>query len=104
VVIHCEFFPRSDGPIIDEMVFQVAGSLRAAERYIRHAQGMPYSWWKVEHRVVDEEDYDKNGSPARHFYNHKGLLRKKEPHSSAMRAFEKWQQQEAAERSEANRK
>lgn len=93
VVIHCEFMQRgnkpSSGLFIDEMVYHVAGSLGDAERFIRARGVMPYSWWKIERRVVDESNVDADDSPERHFYNHNGKPCKREPQLAAMRAFRK---------------
>jgi len=97
VVIHCEYMPRSDdpsdGPFIDEMLSHVAGSLRAAERYVREAQGMPHGWWMVQRRVVDEHDFDADDRPETIFFNYRGVKRKSPPHVAARRAFDKLQRE-----------
>ncbi|MBX3413723.1 MAG: hypothetical protein KF708_13615 [Pirellulales bacterium] len=99
VVIHCEYFPTTappcERPWIDEMVFHVAGSLRVAEEYVRIHQGMPYSWWKVERRAVDEADSNADDRPVTTFYNHRGTKRANPPHAWARKAFDKWQAEEA---------
>lgn len=97
VVIHCEYFARTsdpkDGAFIDEMVFHVAGSVAAAERYVRKHHGMPHSWWMVQRRLVDERDCAADDQPETHFYNFRGVSRKQPPHESALRAFEKLQRE-----------
>jgi hypothetical protein len=90
VIIHCEYFPTSVPPCahpwMDEMVFHVASSLHAAERYMRLQHVAPYSWWKVECRQLDEVD-----RPVTSFYNYRGIARKSPPHALARRAYDKWQ-------------
>ena len=89
VVIHCEYLPREDLPYIDEMVFHVASSLKAAEHYLRPLHVDAYSWWKVERRSIDlPED-----NPARHYYTYRGAPRKSPPHAAARRAYDKWQEE-----------
>ena len=93
VVIHCEYMQRGakaeDGAFVDEMVFHVAGSLRAAAKYVRVVKGMPFSWWKIQRRVIDETDFDADDRPETRIYSHNGKLLKSEPHATAMRAFKK---------------
>lgn len=100
VIIHCEFFPTDTAPCkhpwMDEMVFHVAGSLRSAQSYVRRIRTFPYSWWKIEQRTIDEKDSDAGDRPATMFYNHRGLRRKSPPHATARRAYDEWQQEEAA--------
>lgn len=103
VVIHCEYFPTTappcDRPWIDEMVCHVAGSLRAAQEYVRIHQGMPYGWWKVERRAVDETDSRIDDRPVTTIYNHRGTKLANPPQALARKAFDKWQAEEAAEAS-----
>jgi hypothetical protein len=74
---------------MDEMVFHVSGSLRAAERYVRPHHTSSYSWWKVERRVIDENDFDADDCPVTHFFDFRGRPRKNPPHAAARRAFDK---------------
>ncbi len=100
VVIHCEFMPAphdpDSRPIIDEMVFHVSGSFRAAGLYVKSRTEMaPYGWWKVERRVVDEEDFEADDQPEVRYFNSRGQSRKKAPQVAALRAYDKWQEEEA---------
>ena len=97
VVIHCEYVARGPGldddllPFTDEMVFHVASTRRAAEKYVRVLHVSTHSWWKVEKRLVNQPDYDADDRPERHFYNYRGKPRSKEPRSAALPQFQKWQ-------------
>jgi hypothetical protein len=97
VVIHCEYMQRGRrpsqtvAPLVDEMVFHVASSLRAAEKYIADRGVAPYSWWKIERRVIDEADFDADDRPQRHEYNYKGKPLTKRHAEAALRAFFAWQ-------------
>ncbi len=65
--------------VVDEMVSHVASSLRAAAGYVRVVQGMPFSWWKIQRRMVDETDSDADDRPETRIYSHNGKLLKTEP-------------------------
>jgi hypothetical protein len=97
VVIHCEYMQRGDkpckNPLIDEMVFHVAGALRAAEKYIKERGVSPYSWWKVERRLIDEPDSDADDRPETHHYNYKGKPYTSAHGKAALRAYHKWQEE-----------
>lgn len=95
VIVHCEYFARADGPFVDEMVFHVAGSLAAVQRYVRRHGVSPHSWWMVEEREVDQPDSDADDRPRKHFFTHRGQPRKSAPELAARRAFDKLQREEA---------
>jgi hypothetical protein len=87
VVLHCEYMRNPKHQFIDEMLFYVASSLAAAERFIRRSMVDRHSWWEVQRRFLDVEDDDK--MPEKHFYSHTGKPRKSPPHKQAMRAYVK---------------
>jgi len=84
VVIHCEFMGTSDAPRMDEMVFHVASTRRAAERYIKSRFVSPFSWWQVQNYRVDIDEVDEVNTL---FYSHKGRQMKSPPHKFAMHHF-----------------
>lgn len=79
------------------MVFHVASSLKQVEKYVRDHHVMPYSWWKVECRVLDEL----SDKPETHYFDYRGQPRKSAPHASALRAYEKWQAEDGAAKEES---
>jgi len=94
-IIHCEYMQvtlnPNGQPWMDEMLFHVASSFAHVERYVRTMKTSPHGWWKVERRVVDEQDFDADYDPETFYFNYQGHPRKNPPHSSALRAYRKWQ-------------
>ena len=88
VILHCEWVRKPEDRFIDEMVFHVASSLKAAECYVRELQGMPKSWWKIERFPLDKSV---DAAQETRLYNHKGTPRKS-PMNAAFRYFEKYSQ------------
>ncbi len=77
VIIHCEWMGGSKSPRIDEMIFDIASSLREAEKYIRRGAVMPYSWWKLQAFPVD---VSVDGMPSKTLiYTHTGRRVKDPP-------------------------
>jgi hypothetical protein len=101
VVIHCEYVPRTDTPdsepFSDEMVFHVAGSLAAVQKYVKRHGTSEHGWWMVEKRLVDQDDWEADDIPQRYYFNYRGQPRQSPPYKSARRAFDALQRERHSE-------
>jgi hypothetical protein len=87
VVLHCEYMRNPKHRFIDEMLFHLASSLKAAQRFIGRARVGAYSWWEVQRRFLDVADDDV--TPETHFYSHTGRKLNKPPQVRALNAYKK---------------
>ena len=91
VVTHCEYMGTIEHPHIDEMVFCVSSSLKAAESYIRSIGVDPHSWWLIQNYEIDIDD---GGDMEQHFYSHKGKSLKQPPYKYAEYHFKQKRKRE----------
>lgn len=89
VVIHCEWAGTIESFTMDEMVFHVSSTRRAAEKYVLRLWTTPHSWWKVQRYRVDCQDIDEDDRPLTHYFRHTGKPVKSPPHAWALRQFKR---------------
>jgi hypothetical protein len=82
VVVICEIGDSSHHVI--ETISHVASSLRLAETNLREGWTAPFSWYRVERRLVDDSDSDPREV---RYYSHKGRALKAAPEKRAIASF-----------------
>ncbi len=85
IVLHHEVFCRGGEYYADEMVFQVASSVKKALTYIRTTSVAPYSWWEIQVTTLDSGDCPEHYG----WYGLRGGKLRKRPYKKAVAAYER---------------
>jgi hypothetical protein len=87
IVLHHEIMLLGNEYVADEMVFQVASSMRRALAYIRSYWVEPYSWWEIQETAIDNPDWPEHYG----WYGRRGGKLNHAPYKRALAAYKRRQ-------------
>jgi hypothetical protein len=93
VVILCEIVQSETEYHVLESVLRLCSSLHGAEQYVKEPWTAPFSWYRVERRLVDDST---NDARAVRYYSHNGRPQKAAQERRAIFHFKRFAESKAA--------